>query len=506
MSTSMCCSCCPAAMAPPRLAPFSFSSLARLPLTTTAAAPGGVRLLDAAPARRPPRLVSDRRPPPPRAAYANTTTSNSKRSRRRAQEEAALDDAASPSDAARGFCRRCGVTHGLRRTARAEAEARALMRRIRDAGRLDFDADPPGDPRFSASNLYRPNGGKMLGVLVASARMGGGDGGPAEHDVVVLKAFSGQLWGEWSVPGWAPPLCGLTHTHPHYVRQHARIRALVDAAAERRAAVEELEAEVRREERTWDRKIELLSARLGEARRARRERRRAAAAAAGEATEGSVGLRRGRVADDAGLEEQLAEESRRGKREVARLREEREAAIAEPRAAAAAARDEMNRLRAEHRSMSHVLLGEIFESYRLPNFRNSNAPKACGEPTGDDDFSGGMSGAKLRDVFVSEEMEASAGRGSGAVGDEVNLRSGCGDCCAPKLLAECARRGLTPLGIAEVWMGTSTKREGHRVEGNFYAACRGRCRPIMGHMLCGADELQALLPSTERKLIEIPNR
>ena len=39
-------------------------------------------------------------------------------------------------------------------------------------------------------------------------------------------------------------------------------------------------------------------------------------------------------------------------------------------------------------------------------------------------------------------------------------------------------------------MGVPTRAEGDREEGEFYGACRGRCRPILGHMLCGADEIQ----------------
>jgi hypothetical protein len=58
------------------------------------------------------------------------------------------------------------ATHRLERDAAAEAEARALMARIRAAGRLDFDREVP-DPRFGVETMYEPGGGKMLGVLLA---------------------------------------------------------------------------------------------------------------------------------------------------------------------------------------------------------------------------------------------------------------------------------------------------------------------------------------------------
>ena len=168
-------------------------------------------------------------------------------------------------------------------------------------------------------------------------------------------------------------------------------------------------------------------------------------------------------------------------------------------AALVTARREMKELRDEHRSMSQVLLGQIFDSYRLPNFREDggfghrHSEGRVAEAA--DDFSGGMSGATLQEAFVSDEHQEISNA-------EVNLPCGCGDCCAPKLLAEASRRGLVPLSIAEVWMGVPTAKEGYRKEGNFYGACRGRCRPILGHMLCGADKLRPRLIDPSADAIE----
>lgn len=62
--------------------------------------------------------------------------------------------------------------------------------------------------------------------------------------------------------------------------------------------------------------------------------------------------------------------------------------------------------------------------------------------------------------------------------------AGAGDCAAPKLLAHAYRRGLTPLALAEFWWGAPAST-GDRREGVFYAACRGKCLPILTHMLDG---------------------
>lgn len=62
--------------------------------------------------------------------------------------------------------------------------------------------------------------------------------------------------------------------------------------------------------------------------------------------------------------------------------------------------------------------------------------------------------------------------------------TGAGDCAAPKLLAHAYRLGLRPLALAEFWWGASPA-SGDRREGVFYAACRGKCLPILTHMLDG---------------------
>jgi tRNA pseudouridine32 synthase / 23S rRNA pseudouridine746 synthase len=61
---------------------------------------------------------------------------------------------------------------------------------------------------------------------------------------------------------------------------------------------------------------------------------------------------------------------------------------------------------------------------------------------------------------------------------------GSGDCAGPKLLAEAYRTALRPLAMAEFWWG-APPRSGDRRAGSFYPACRGKCAPILAHMLHG---------------------
>lgn len=64
--------------------------------------------------------------------------------------------------------------------------------------------------------------------------------------------------------------------------------------------------------------------------------------------------------------------------------------------------------------------------------------------------------------------------------------AGSGECCAPKLLQAAYGLGLRPLCMAEFWLGKSPKEE-IRHEGQYYPACRSKCKPILGFMLRGIE-------------------
>jgi hypothetical protein len=486
--------------------------------------------------------------------------------------------------AAAGYCRACGVTHSLPRTAAAERLALELVARVRREGRLDFDADV-ANARFSARRLWAPGGGKMFGVLLATSRGGSGDG--AGDSMRVLKAFSGQLFGEWRVPGWVPPLAGLTHDDARYQEAHARIAALsaahaaaVDEVGLRRAQLAAVEAGS-----AADLQVAIAAARA--AREGRRERRRQAVEAAeaveeaeaaaaavvgvpGPAGRGGGPSSRPRAAPSSlseggvtqkdalaalvALNSALADQSRADKRQLAALKAEGRGRLAAPAAALGLSERRREALSSERRCRSRALQAAIWDSYALTNFRGRTAAVAdvfvVAEGGGGGGGGGARASAGAAAALTTDGAAAGAGGGGVAGGqaaagaavlvDKMALPSGCGDCCAPKLLAAAASQGLVPLAIAEVWLGAgsapsasaalvaATGRMQHgqecececgllgrgtdggaadadalkkkkkkkknksdskvpaREEGKFYAACRGRCWPILGHMLCGA--------------------
>lgn len=92
-------------------------------------------------------------------------------------------------------CSRCGETHTLE-LGEARTPALALMQRMEQSGRIDFDSKEP-DPRFSTDYLYGPARGQMFGVLTYRDEQG---------NTGALKAFSGQYNSVWELDGWAPQL------------------------------------------------------------------------------------------------------------------------------------------------------------------------------------------------------------------------------------------------------------------------------------------------------------
>jgi tRNA pseudouridine32 synthase / 23S rRNA pseudouridine746 synthase len=104
-------------------------------------------------------------------------------------------------------------------------------------------------------------------------------------------------------------------------------------------------------------------------------------------------------------------------------------------------------LDAARRSRSRELLPLIQASYQFANARGEMRA--------------------LRDLFAPAEPPG-----------------GAGDCAAPKLLAHAYRLDLRPVALAEFWFGASPPT-GDRRSGVFYPACRGKCAPILAHMLDG---------------------
>ena len=82
--------------------------------------------------------------------------------------------------------------------------------------------------------------------------------------------------------------------------------------------------------------------------------------------------------------------------------------------------------------------------------------------------------------------------------------AGAGECAAPKLLQYAFAHQLEPIAMAEFWWGASPK-SAIRKHKQFYPACRGKCQPILRHMLKGieTDPNPMLQNTAEEKEIDI---
>ncbi len=82
--------------------------------------------------------------------------------------------------------------------------------------------------------------------------------------------------------------------------------------------------------------------------------------------------------------------------------------------------------------------------------------------------------------------------------------AGAGECAAPKLLQYAYQHQLEPIAMAEFWWGDSPKTE-IRHHGHYYPACKGKCEPILHHMLQGlrVDENPLLADSHRETKLDI---
>lgn len=131
--------------------------------------------------------------------------------------------------------------------------------------------------------------------------------------------------------------------------------------------------------------------------------------------------------------------------------------------------DRIKELREERKQRSAALQQWIFEQFRMLN--------AHGEEK------------NLYDIFFQEF--------------ELLPPAGAGECAAPKLLQYAYQHQLEPIAMAEFWWGNSPKGELRR-HGQFYPACKHKCKPILGFMLQGLDvEPNPLLsPNTDASQLE----
>lgn len=269
--------------------------------------------------------------------------------------------------------------------------------------------------------------GKMFGVLVVQT-----DSGATGY----LAAFSGLLAGSNDHEFFVPPVYDATRPDGYFKQREAEITALnrrIDAIMKSDEYLSALDADAECREANRRREAEY------------REMMRQAKQRRDEIRSQSDGT-------DGHDEEALLNESRYMKAELkrlkARLKAEEDAAAAPLRAL----EQRVGEMKAERKRMSDDLQRWLFNRYSMLD--------ATGQRR------------SLVDIFADTPFGVPP--------------SGAGDCCAPKLLQYAYANGLRPVAMAEFWYGESPRGE-IRHHRRFYPSCRGKCLPILSHMLRGLD-------------------
>jgi len=94
---------------------------------------------------------------------------------------------------------------------------------------------------------------------------------------------------------------------------------------------------------------------------------------------------------------------------------------------------------------------------------------------------------KIHALYTLHNFRSESMTFTDLLGNSAGKPTGLGDCCAPKLLNFAALSGLTPISLAEFYFGR-INRSRSKNHGQFYPACSDKCQPLMGFLLCGADE------------------
>jgi tRNA pseudouridine32 synthase/23S rRNA pseudouridine746 synthase len=285
--------------------------------------------------------------------------------------------------------------------------------------------------------------GKMFGVLVVRDK---------EGFISYLTAFSGLFMGTNNVEGFVPPVFDLQRPDGYFKTEESRITAINTEICNLENSVEYTAAKtvLATERGAADEAVAALRAEF-----ARNKAERASKRLSG-------GLS---AADEAAL----IKESQFEKAELKRVQRTWQAKVQEKELLLKSFTDRLAQLAAERKRRSAALQRWLFEQFVMLDARGE--------------------GRTLIDIFKEQR---------GCIPP-----AGAGECAGPKLLQYAYLNNLSPLAMAEFWVGESPAGEVRR-DGCFYGACKSKCEPILTYMLQGLDvEENALERGEDVKALEV---
>lgn len=289
--------------------------------------------------------------------------------------------------------------------------------------------------------------GKMFGVLIVQT--------PGKEDSVgYLAAFSGNLAGKNLHPYFVPPIYDLLQPEGFFKIEEEQISSINHRILEivNDTHYQPLTAKLKLETEQVATALTQAKAELKKAKEAREYRRR--------------------ISPTLSEEEQAAliRESQHQKAELKRMERTWKERINTLREEVAKYETKLEELKAERKRRSATLQQRLFEQFRILN--------AKGE---------------VKDLCVIFEQTV-----------HKVPPAGTGECALPKLLQYAYLHQLKPVAMAEFWWGNSPKNE-VRHHGYYYPSCKGKCEPILHHMLQGleVEENPLLTDTPKNKTLEI---
>ncbi len=290
--------------------------------------------------------------------------------------------------------------------------------------------------------------GKMFGVLVVQDQNG---------RVGYLSAFSGKLAGSNDHDRFVPPVFDMLAENSFFLQEQEVINN-VNANVQQlwqHPEYAHLRQELEQQEAEAAQQIAAFKAQL-KANKQERKQQREAKKAILPAHEYAI------------IEAHLIRHSLHDKHQLNLLTQQWEQQLTANKTAIAQYENEIETLKQERRDRSSALQQQLFEQYVFLNQQGQSK--------------------SLHDIFSTTIYEKPP--------------AGAGECATPKLLQYAFLNGYQPLAMAEFWWGASPKSE-IRQHGQFYPACTGKCKSILGHMLEGIpldDDPLLINPGEDSKL------
>lgn len=273
--------------------------------------------------------------------------------------------------------------------------------------------------------------GKMFGVLVVKNRLG---------ELGYLSGFSGKMGNSNHHPGFVPPVFDMLEEGNFFLEGMKDLKEINQKVRDKESSEAFLSMQSDHEalEKQAEAEIEDLREEMRTRKRLRKEKRESLSPDMN-ATERAI-IENELIRESLSYKHQLrilvAEWNT--KKEISKVKIDTEIAV-------------LDNLKEQRKALSNHLQHQIFSEYAFLNAHGR--------------------AKNLLDIFENLKVDPPAGAG---------------ECAAPKLLQYAFKHQLTPICMAEFWWGSSPKSE-IRKHGQFYPSCRGKCEPILGHMLEGLD-------------------